>query len=104
MMLSAAVLKALVLEPLKNDLYSLNVKSNVGVVEIKFDDDDMIIKLKDIANDLGAELISNGYQVSADTKDGYYIISIKHGKSNVKTFKKFLKIYKRFEKKVKSKE
>lgn len=99
-MMHSSTLKALVLEPLKNDIWSLQIRSNFGTVEIRFEEDIMIIKLHELHSDLGAKLIREGYEVFADPADSSYKISKEREKSRVKSFKKFLKIYKSIEKKI----
>jgi hypothetical protein len=108
-MLDSDLVEALVLRALKLDVWHINCRTNFGSIEVKFDDDTMVIVLGDIDSKLGSLLTESEYEVLAKPQLCEYTITKQLGdKMNpdnyrAKSFKKFLKLYRKYERqKIKS--
>ncbi|MGL4757835.1 MAG: hypothetical protein ACRCXZ_00730 [Patescibacteria group bacterium] len=112
-MLDSQLMKALILNCLKQDVWHVSSKTNFGTIDVNFGGEDttnMTILVFSIEQELKNILEEKGYTVTVNQKESQTEISLNLGshkkKDNyrAKEFKKFLRIVRRYEKTVISKE
>jgi hypothetical protein len=102
-MLRSELISSMVLSPLSKDVWYIEIKTNLGSLEVDFRDDKFKIVLGSIDKEFGEVLVKNGYLLELESFSERHIITLDKTlkstapKFRVKYTKKFIELLKRYE-------